>query len=215
LPRCGHLSPSGRRCSQPVCSSSPHFCFTHDPKLAAPPDTEAALAAELAEAAGDFTKPENVNRVLAKIFHALAAGRLTTKKAGVLSYIAQTILHSQREIAVQKKLEEETRRRDNPYTGPLIDCVPRAIRDDPPEPSRDDARNPYLENARKTGWRSTPDDSPSFAQPSPDLHHFYPWDPTLPPGTQDPHSNLPPETRKPTRSRLFRWHGPRWMRYQR
>src|SRR6202007_503190 len=31
FPRCEHRSPSGRQCSQPVCSSDPRFCGTHKP----------------------------------------------------------------------------------------------------------------------------------------------------------------------------------------
>jgi hypothetical protein len=65
------------------------------------------LTDELAEAAGDFSSAGPVNHVMGKVFHALAADRISTRKAGVLCYIAQTILHSARAMALQKKLDAE------------------------------------------------------------------------------------------------------------
>src|SRR5208282_2181093 len=107
LPRCAHLSPSGRQCSQPVCSSSPSFCFTHAPKAPSPPSDASTFAAELVEAAGDLSSPADVNRVLVKIFHGLAKDRIPVKKAGTMCYILQTTLLSQRAIADQQELKKE------------------------------------------------------------------------------------------------------------
>jgi hypothetical protein len=84
--RCHHLSPAGRRCSQPACSSHPTLCFTHAPK---PPSPEVAVAAELFEAAGSLETPEDVNHLLTKTVLAFIAGRLPLKKAGMIGFLGQ------------------------------------------------------------------------------------------------------------------------------
>jgi hypothetical protein len=112
LPRCAHLSPAGRQCTQPVCSSDPDYCFTHKPKLPPPPSPESLLAADLTQAAGSLNSPEDVNRVLSKIFLALIEDRISVKKAGILTYLAQNILRAQREIAFHQKLKDDALRRE-------------------------------------------------------------------------------------------------------
>src|ERR1700687_1180852 len=62
--RCFHFFPSGRRCRQAVSPGDPHLCLTHARTPDPPPSADAALAAELAAAAGDFSSPANVNHVL-------------------------------------------------------------------------------------------------------------------------------------------------------
>jgi hypothetical protein len=49
-----------------------------------------ALAAELAQAAGDLFSPAEVNHVLVKTFHVMAAGRIPTRKAGTMRYSKRT-----------------------------------------------------------------------------------------------------------------------------
>jgi hypothetical protein len=80
------------------------YCYSHasHAKLDA-----ASLAAELSIAAASLASPEDVHRVLAKIFLALCDDRISLKKAGTLSYIAQMLLRAHREIAVHKKLQED------------------------------------------------------------------------------------------------------------
>jgi hypothetical protein len=112
LPRCAHLSPAGRQCTQPVCSSDPDYCFTHKPKLPPTPSPESLLAADLTQAAGSLNSPEDVNRVLTKIFLALIEDRISVKKAGILTYLAQNILRAQREIAFHQKLKADALRRE-------------------------------------------------------------------------------------------------------
>ncbi len=52
FPRCEHRSPSGRQCSQPVCTTDPQFCGTHKPT------PEQLTTAELTEAAGTLSSPD-------------------------------------------------------------------------------------------------------------------------------------------------------------
>ena len=125
--RCHHLSPAGRRCSQPACSSHPTLCFTHAPK---PPSPEVAVAAELSEAAGSLETPEDVNRPLTKTVLAFIAGRLPAKKAGMIGFLGQIILRTHREIAFHQQAE----RKLHPRT--IIHDLPRPDRSEViPHPS--------------------------------------------------------------------------------
>lgn len=153
------------------------------------------LAAELSQAAGSLGTPEDVNRVLAKIFLALAADRLSTRKAAVLGYIGQMLLRSHREIAFHKKLaeeeadreaEEERLREGSSWN------IPRPIRDDPVEPpqpavaetappAQDDASAPLASPAPSTspsanepGSTTAPAKKPPFISPSDEPPQPYP-----------------------------------------
>jgi len=178
-----------------------------------------ALAAELTQAAGSLASPEDVNRVLSKIFLALAADRLTTRKAAVLSYIGQMLLRSHREIAFHKKLAvEEADREAAQERQNALDRweIPRPIRDpvEPPKPTiaegaptTQDAPAPVTspapsnppsvdehDSAAEPAKKPSPSAEPSkLFQPPVDLNHFYPRDPTLPPSVQRPNYYFPPD----------------------
>ena len=103
-PRCSHKSQNGKPCRYSAMSGF-RFCKHHVPDDVPPSDD--ALAAILAKAAGHLSCPEDVRRVMAAIFHALVQHRLSSKDAGVLCYIAQTILHSLRTSAYLDKAEAQ------------------------------------------------------------------------------------------------------------
>jgi len=213
--RCQHQPRSGAKSCRYFAAPGSRFCkhHTRDDR----PDTNDALAAELAEAAGDFSSPKNVKLVMAKIFHALVQRRLSPKEAGVLCYIAQTILHSHRAIAYQQKLENASK--------------PRVIINDLPEPLRDGPRHnpdgtvipepplvpplPPADLSTLPESSSTSSTPPIVTQPPPanrDLNHFFPRDPTLAPGLQDPnlHSMAPPMPAATRRNSRFN----HWDRYR-
>jgi hypothetical protein len=112
--RCVYRFPSGPRCRNPICPEHPQLCTVHlqhsaslqspgDPQAPPAPPFDDALVAEIASLAGDFSSPEQVSRVMAKIFHSLLHRRISTKEAGMLCYIAQTILQSQRTVSYLEK----------------------------------------------------------------------------------------------------------------
>ena len=224
--RCQHKPRSGAKSCRYFAAPGSRFCkhHTRDDR----PDTNDALAAELAEAAGDFSSPKNVKLVMAKIFHALVQRRLSPKEAGVLCYIAQTILHSHRAIAYQQKLENASKPRV------IINDLPEPLRDGPvynpdgsiasvqPEeqgPLESSASTAYTEpataGALSSSTSSTSSTPPIVTQPPPanrDLNHFFPRDPTLAPGLQDPnlHSMAPPMPAATRRNSRFN----HWDRYR-
>jgi hypothetical protein len=106
--RCTHKTAHGHRCRSLAAGES-QYCVMHAEKLKRPKDrpvhAEAELLAELSAAAGSLASPDDVNRVLAKLFLALLEDRITREKAGTLGFLAHMLLRSHREIAFHKKLE--------------------------------------------------------------------------------------------------------------
>ena len=126
--RCTYLTSAGNRCRMPASPGAP-YCLSHVKNTVIVAST---LAAELSQAAGSLAAPEDVNRVLAKIFLALAEDRLSTRKAAVLGYIGQMLLRSHREMAFHKKLADEEARRNNSGHITVID-IP-GMTDEAPTP---------------------------------------------------------------------------------
>jgi len=206
FPRCEHRSPSGRQCSQPVCTTDPRFCGTHKPT------PEQLTTAELTEAAGTLSTPDEVHRFLKAVLLNRVRGRITPKEASVYSYLCQNLLRSLREIDHFQQLQSERKDRTR-ITENLGWSLPRPDRSDPPVPV---AQIPESATANSTTV-ATPVPSPAIANSTPpesippapsakppvsilpptpnppfDPSHLYPFDPTLRRGSQNPDRNIPP-----------------------
>ena len=206
--RCHHISPSGRRCSQPACPSHPTLCFTHAPK---PPSPQALMAAELSEAAGSLATPSEVNHPPFQNASRLHR-RPSTSQKGRHDRLPRTnnSPHS-REIAFHQQLE----RKLHPRT--IIHDLPRPDRGEvvsgPPArplspsdqqisatvnaaPVAPSANTPSaMQNDEQSGaspiaaplstepipLTATPPPRPDAPEKIPDLSHFYANDPTLDP----------------------------------
>ncbi len=200
--RCSYLSSAGNRCRMPASPDSP-YCLSHTKNNVIVAST---LAAELSQAAASLGTPEDVSRVLAKIFLALAEDRLSTRKAAVLGYLGQMLLRSHREIAFHKKLaDEEAERNDSgfPHGVDILATMDEAPAPAVTPPSQDLAPSASLENGGSLtlslegpplSQSPTPTTSPStgefnstgatkqkpaVSQPSPDPSRPYPPLPDL------------------------------------
>jgi hypothetical protein len=214
FPRCEHRSPSGRQCSQPVCTTDPQFCGTHKPT------PEQLTTIELTEAAGTLSSPDEVHRFLKAVLLNRVRGRITPKEASVYSYLCQNLLRSLREIDHFQQLKSEREDRNRiphkiSWNVPRGDDweIPRPHRSDPPEPAAQTLDN----SASNSTPVVTPAPSPTTTNPTPsesvppaqaarppvsiipptpnppfDPSHFYPFDPTLKRGSQNPDRNIPP-----------------------
>jgi hypothetical protein len=158
-----------------------------------------------------------VNHVLHTIFFALANGTISERKAGILTYIAQTILHTHR--AMQQHALAEGKLHPRPIIVDIPSAVTRraqmqaeqdaadAENDDPPSPRPKKARAPRRCKPRKSSKPASPPASATDAAPAPteaappslplaphnaDLNHFSPRDPTLAVGLQEPDRLSPP-----------------------
>ena len=203
-PRCQHVSRNGRPCRYLGLSPENPFCKDHVPPP--PPGTPEELAYTLQRAAADFSSPQDVKNVMAKVFCAMLERRLSPKEAGVLCYIAQTILHCQRLDVYLAKVEAELAEEEDDgiernYNGdPIINYDPRPdnpnstdIASTPAEQSATPEESvppaPAAPPAQPAPANSSPSSSISSPPPAPpDLNHFFPRDPTLSPGLQRPSS---------------------------
>ncbi|HEY1468233.1 MAG TPA: hypothetical protein VGF61_04270, partial [Candidatus Acidoferrum sp.] len=62
------------------------------------------LYMELASPTGDFHSAADVNNALGKLFHALAANRVSTKRAATLAYIGYLLMQSQGNVEAEVRM---------------------------------------------------------------------------------------------------------------
>ncbi|HKM66589.1 MAG TPA: hypothetical protein VJX70_05425 [Candidatus Acidoferrum sp.] len=218
FPRCEHRSPSGRQCSQPVCTSDPRFCGTHKPT------PQQIATVELTEAAGTLSSPEEVHSLLKTVTLLRIRGLITPKEANTYSYLCQNLFRAQREIAFHQQLREERKERNRPPQKISRHVpresnwhVPSGIRPDPPtitstepavaqiatEPVGSGLPRPPLPSEPTPPTAVSPSESStSLASltsltskiPAPpfDPNHFFPIDPSIPATIQDKNKNIPP-----------------------
>ena len=91
--RCGHSYGDGRRCRNPRWDGHPALCLYHARRERLILDAE-RVAAELAPVSGQFMTSTDVNHSLGRLFSLLAADRVPSRKAAVLAYLGQLLLHS-------------------------------------------------------------------------------------------------------------------------
>ncbi len=114
-PRCRHFTADGRRCRLAVLDARSHLCFRHSALIAAvsqPPQNESEdLSAELLPELSDFNSGLDINKFLARLLVLVTRGRITPRRASVLAYITNQLLHSHRAIArdnlLQPKKEDQ------------------------------------------------------------------------------------------------------------
>ena len=94
---CQFTSPNGRMCGLPVHPKGDGLCLTHFryTKAQAKP-REDDLSAELASPDGDYITQIDINHVLGKLFDALAANRLSARRASSLAYIGSLVAQTQK-----------------------------------------------------------------------------------------------------------------------
>ncbi len=205
-PRCQHISRNGRPCRYLGLSPDNPFCKDHVPPP--PPGTPEELAYALQRAAADFSSPQDVKNVMAKVFCVMLERRLSPKEAGVLCYIAQTILHCQRLSAYFDKVNRQLMNEEDDGRNFFGDSI-FLNRPRPDNPVNTDGASTPTAQPTKPEESAPPAPAASQTQPAPansalpsstsspppkppDLNHFYPRDPALPLGSQDPNHFSPP-----------------------
>ena len=112
--RCQHVSRTGRACRYRAVSANQPFCKHH-----LPPGSPEHLSEQMFRICHEFMTPDHVTNVLHSIFFALADGDISERRAGMLTYILQTILNSQRANLQLQKLVATSERQgldvDNPF----------------------------------------------------------------------------------------------------
>jgi hypothetical protein len=123
-PRCRHYTDRGRRCQLPVVDTRSGYCFRHAKPQPAPSDS-VDLSAELIGELSDFESAVAINKFLTNLLSLVTKGRVSPRRASVLAYITNQLLHSHRAIDY-----DDDRHSDDKVT--IIMNAPRPQYDDPP-----------------------------------------------------------------------------------
>jgi len=122
--RCRHFTADGRRCRLAVLDTRSHLCFRHSALLAAPqPQNDSEdLSAELLPELSQFDSSVDMNKFLARLLILITKGRVSPRRASVMAYVTNQLLHSHRVIArdnLVKPQQEESLVLDfNDWSGP-------------------------------------------------------------------------------------------------
>jgi hypothetical protein len=88
---------NGRTCGLPASPKHDGLCLPHARQQnAKQPPREDYLTAELKSPGGDFITQIDINHVLGNLFSALAANRISPRRAGTLAYIGCLLTQTQR-----------------------------------------------------------------------------------------------------------------------
>lgn len=110
--RCQHRFANGKRCRQSASESHAGLCEHHfrlsDPAIAllSSPSDSVDLSSDLFPEPTDFLYGEDVQKFLARLVLQVARGRISPRRAAVLGFLTNQLLHSHR--AIDKESENET-----------------------------------------------------------------------------------------------------------
>jgi hypothetical protein len=121
--RCQHRFSNGKRCRLPGLPSQSGLCSRHfHPTTTAfpqSPSDSADLSADLLPELSEFSSGANIRQFLARLLIQVTKGRVGPRRAAVLAYITNQLLHSHR--AIQKESDDEPQQ--------IIFDLPRPKRD--------------------------------------------------------------------------------------
>jgi hypothetical protein len=93
---CNFVFADGRGCCMPSIPSLNGYCRSHGTVLKSrpPAETNEDLLQEIGLFNDDPPSEEDVHRAMARVFRALAANRISTRRAATFGYLAQLLLTS-------------------------------------------------------------------------------------------------------------------------
>ena len=107
--RCKYRFSNGKRCQLPRLETQSGFCSRHFRPLAvsfpASPNDFEDLSADLLPELNEFSSGEDVQKFLARLVVQVTKGRVSPRRAAVLGYLTNQLLHSHR--AIDKESEDE------------------------------------------------------------------------------------------------------------
>ncbi len=135
-PRCRHFTADGTRCRLPILDTRSHLCFRHSALVAAaqqPQYDSEDLSPDLLPELSEFSAGTDIRQFLARLLTLVTKGRISPRRASVLAYITNQLLHSHRAIILETKAVDEEPQR-------IILDMPRPERDwpEPVPPSHPD-----------------------------------------------------------------------------
>ncbi|HXL23125.1 MAG TPA: hypothetical protein VOA78_11705 [Candidatus Dormibacteraeota bacterium] len=101
--RCIHRTPAGRRCSAEAVDPQASFCRRHlFGSTRRYPDP--SLASELLGDLTEFDSAAEVNQFLSRLLRLLAEDRVSPRRAAVMAYTCNLLLHTHRAIEIENKI---------------------------------------------------------------------------------------------------------------
>jgi hypothetical protein len=102
--RCRHLTVRGRRCRSRAIRSG--FCFRHAAlQLQSNQPVDTDLSADFLLQLDDLQSADNINLFLSKLLILVVQNRISSRRAAVLTYITNQLLHSL--AAIQRQVDQE------------------------------------------------------------------------------------------------------------
>src|SRR5260370_8838256 len=115
--RCSHRFPNGKRCRNSASHSHFGLCLNHFKESAAigvglqqMPNDSADLSADLLPELSEFSAGTDIRQFLARLLTLVVKGRVSPRRASVLAYITNQLLHSHRSLILETTpAKQETR----------------------------------------------------------------------------------------------------------
>jgi hypothetical protein len=104
VPHCQHRTPSGRRCRMAITDPDSGLCSKHAAEHQKDLD-QADLAASLIGDIEEFRSASDINHSLGELYKLQARNKITPRRAAVLAYITNQLLHSHCSIHREHALE--------------------------------------------------------------------------------------------------------------
>jgi len=135
--RCQHRFANGKRCRNSASNSHFGLCLHHFTVSAAAgasrqqsQSDSVDLSAELLGELSEFEFAADINKFLAKLLVLLTKGRVSPRRASVLAYITNQLLHSL--PAIDRDIDTQP---GEDAMAQVLRNIPRPIRDEPPKVS--------------------------------------------------------------------------------
>jgi hypothetical protein len=127
--RCQHRYANGKRCRQPSLESPSGLCFHHfrlsNPAVAFPsgPGSDSAdLSKDLLPGGTQFSSADDLREFLTRLLILMTEGRVSPRRAAVLAYITNQLLHTHSFVLKEEELENRFQ--------PIVFDLPRPKRDE-------------------------------------------------------------------------------------
>jgi len=103
-PKCHHVTVSGRQCRLRAIRSG--LCFRHATlQLQSAQPVEVDLSADFLGKLDDLQSAEQINQFLAKLLILVVQNRISARRAAVLTYITNQLLHSL--VAIKREIDSQ------------------------------------------------------------------------------------------------------------
>jgi hypothetical protein len=130
--RCRHFTLHGRQCRLRVLDTHSGFCFRHAQPRPVQSDSD-DLTAELLGEISEYAFASEINMFLSKLLILVTKGRVSPRRASVLAYITNQLLHCHRAIDYDRQFHSEDSGVE--ICAEILRGAPRPIHEDAPKVS--------------------------------------------------------------------------------